>query len=332
MEREVFKSFAIIICAFLAVASQSGMAAGQEQTGAADDKYMRLEVCLTCHETQYDAIRSTAHWASGDARAPASVHQCSSCHGNLAQHVESEGALNTGGMQAYGKASMMTPPEQNAVCMGCHKEASLLHWEGSGHAADDVGCVGCHRVHQEDKVRSRQTEAQVCFTCHMDIRAETNKPFGHPLREQKMSCSDCHNPHGGQGDADLKTFTINEACYGCHAEKRGPFLWEHPPASENCLLCHSAHGSIHKDMLERREPHLCQSCHEPTGAAGEGPPHAQHSRLALSFRAPGEPDQGPNLPPPPVKGISRFVMGEACSNCHNKVHGTNHPAGAGLTR
>ena len=31
-------------------------------------------------------------------------------------------------------------------------------------------------------------------------------------------------------------------------------------------------------------------------------------------------------------GISRFVMGESCLNCHTKVHGTNHPAGAKLMR
>ena len=307
------------------------IAADQQGAAGSDAKPVRIEACIGCHEQQYAAIKSSAHWMKGDARTPVSTHECATCHGKLEQHVLDAEAPNPEGMRAFGSASLMAPPEQNAVCMGCHKEASLLHWEGSGHAADDVGCVGCHRVHQEDKVRARQTEAQVCFSCHADIRAETNKPFGHPLREQKMSCSDCHNAHGGQGDADLKTFTINEACYSCHAEKRGPFLWEHAPASENCVLCHSAHGSINPGMLERREPHLCQSCHQPTGPANTpGGPHAQHSRLALSFRAPGEPDQGPN--PLGDKGISRFVMGEACGNCHSKVHGTNHPAGAYLTR
>ena len=27
----------------------------------------------------------------------------------------------------------------------------------------------------------------------------------------------------------------NETCYQCHAEKRGPFLWEHQPARDDCL-------------------------------------------------------------------------------------------------
>jgi len=324
------KVYAIAICAFFASAGQLGMAADEEQPAVSEDASMRLEVCQVCHEKQYEAIRSTAHWMTGDARTPVSVHQCASCHGNLEEHVENEGQGAAGGMKAYGKASMMTPPEQNAVCVGCHKEASLLHWQGSGHDASDVGCVGCHRVHEEDKVRSRETESQVCFACHADLRAQANKPYGHPLREEKMSCSDCHDAHGGVGDYGLKAFSINETCYACHAEKRGPFLWEHAPASENCVLCHSAHGSIHRGMLSRRQPQLCQSCHEPTAMANNPlGPHARHSRLALSYRQPGAPDIGPEVG---GRGISRLVMGEACSNCHNQVHGSNHPAGANLMR
>ena len=206
-----------------------------------------------------------------------------------------------------------------------------MHWQGSAHDAEGIGCVGCHRIHGEDRVRARETEQEICFACHARMRGDVNKPYGHPLREHKMRCSDCHGPHGGPGDAELKTFSVNESCYGCHADKRGPFLWEHSPVSENCVLCHSTHGSVHPGMLERRQPHLCQSCHEPTGPAGLGPPHAQHSRLGLSFREPGEPDLGPTAPPG-GRGIARFVMGEACSNCHTKVHGSNHPAGAKLMR
>ena len=57
-------------------------------------------------------------------------------------------------------------------------------------------------------------------------------------------CSDCHNPMGGPGDTKaLKEFTVNETCYNCHADKRGPLLWEHQPVRENCLNCHTPHGS-----------------------------------------------------------------------------------------
>ena len=242
----------------------------------------------------------------------------------------SAGEEHDAGMRAFDRAGRLSVEQQNSLCLSCHRESTLLHWRGSAHDAQESGCIGCHRIHSEDRVRARETEQAVCFDCHGNLRGVVNQPYTHPLRERKMACSDCHGAHGGPGDAELKTFSVNETCYACHAEKRGPFLWEHAPASENCVLCHSAHGSLHAGMLERRQPHLCQSCHEPTGPAGLGPPHARHSRLALSFRNPGEPDPGPE--PLGSRGISRFVLGEACSNCHSHVHGSNHPAGAKLMR
>ncbi len=288
------------------------------------------DVCAECHEAQYQAISGTAHWLKGDKHTPAAGRECEACHGNLEEHAMSEGAQTPDGMRVFGRTSRLSADEQNALCLSCHKAPDLLHWQGSAHDADDVGCVGCHRIHGEDRVQSREGEQEVCFSCHAEVRGDVNQPYTHPLREHKMGCSDCHGAHGGPGDVALKTFSINETCYSCHAEKRGPFLWEHAPVSENCGLCHSAHGSINRGMLERRLPHLCQSCHEPTALAQAGPPHARHARLALSFREPGELDLGPN--PSGNQGISRFVMGEACSNCHSHVHGSNHPGGAKLMR
>ncbi len=82
-----------------------------------------------------------------------------------------------------------------------------------------------------------------------------------PVREGKVVCTDCHNPHGSFSEALLKTATINEVCYQCHAEKRGPFLWEHPPVRENCLNCHDPHGSNNDFLLKISRPRLCQQCH-----------------------------------------------------------------------
>jgi len=324
MKRLAVQHFVTLV--LLSITLGGPLAAAEAPAG----EQIPADVCADCHETQYDAIRNSAHWRVGDARTPGAKHECATCHGNLEEHAMSEGEQTPEGMRVFGRASLLTAEEQNALCMSCHKASSLVHWQGSAHDANEVGCVGCHRIHGEDRVRSREREQEVCFTCHAELRGDVYKPYGHPLREEKMSCSDCHAAHGGPGDAEMKTFSTNETCYTCHAEKRGPFLWEHPPVSENCVLCHSAHGSVHAGMLERREPHLCQSCHEPTALAESGPPHARHSRLALSFREPGEEDIGIN--PAGDKGISRFVMGEACSNCHSQVHGSNHPAGAKLTR
>ena len=125
-----------------------------------------------------------------------------------------------------------------------------------------------------------------------------------------MQCTECHAPHGGPGPADLIAHTINEQCYQCHAEKRGPFLWEHAPVAENCLDCHSPHGSNHRDLLQARTPWLCQQCHMAPF----------HPSTALS---------GTGLP---GEAANASLLGRDCMNCHTQMHGSNHPSGSGLTR
>jgi len=55
--------------------------------------------------------------------------------------------------------------------------------------------------------------------------------------------------------------SINETCYTCHAERRGPFLWSHQPVQEDCTTCHTPHGSNNPALLKARTPWLCQQCH-----------------------------------------------------------------------
>jgi DmsE family decaheme c-type cytochrome len=134
------------------------------------------------------------------------------------------------------------------------------------------------------------------------------KPSRHPLREGKMACTSCHSPHGSTAPASLVRNTVNETCTGCHSEKRGPFLWEHQPVTEDCHNCHDPHGSVQPSLLKARAPFLCQQCHE---AAGH----------------PSSPATPQGLP-----GRSAFLLGGACLNCHSQVHGSNHPSGRALMR
>jgi DmsE family decaheme c-type cytochrome len=124
-----------------------------------------------------------------------------------------------------------------------------------------------------------------------------------PVREGAMECSSCHAVHGSVTTALLNHDTINDGCYSCHAEKRGPFLWEHAPVNENCLDCHDPHGSIRQAMLRLNPPRLCQQCHIETL-------HPTEARLPTS----------------------KFAIGRSCMNCHSNVHGSNHPSGFGFTR
>ena len=125
-----------------------------------------------------------------------------------------------------------------------------------------------------------------------------------------MACTDCHNPHGSAGPTLLVKNTVNDTCYECHTEKRGPFLWEHQPVSEDCMNCHEPHGTSQSAMLRVRKPFLCNMCHS----------EARHPSTLRS-----------GLEAPPL-GASEYLLGRSCTNCHTQIHGSNHPSGTGLTR
>jgi DmsE family decaheme c-type cytochrome len=158
----------------------------------------------------------------------------------------------------------------------------------------------------------KPTINETCYTCHKHQRAEFAKRSHMPLPEGKVSCADCHNPHGSTSKALIKADSVNELCYNCHTEKRGPFLWEHAPVRDNCLNCHNAHGSNHDKLLQVARPFSCQQCH------GNG---GHQTALYNAGQSVGG-----------GAAVSSRVLGRACQNCHSQIHGSNHPAGARFQR
>jgi len=127
-----------------------------------------------------------------------------------------------------------------------------------------------------------------------------------------MGCTSCHAPHGSPNDKLLVNESTNETCFQCHTEKRGPFLWEHQPATEDCALCHAPHGSNHDGMLTLKKPTLCQTCHSSQG----------HPSLA----------QDNSVIDDPISPSTAFILARSCTNCHAQVHGSNHPSGYKLQK
>lgn len=276
-----------------------------------------VEACLSCHDESLTLMNlHTQHAVTADSRTGLAAHGCATCHGPSEAHQRRP---DRGGRRAspdivFGDGLGQPPITQNRICLRCHQGTATMHWQGSRHETEGLACISCHRLHiVADPVLDRLTEANVCFVCHRKERAETLRPSAHPLRDGRMICSDCHDAHGSTGPMLLGAGTINESCYRCHAEMRGPFLWEHPPARENCLNCHRPHGSVHASLLRQRGPWLCQQCHL-----------AQfHPSAALS---------GTGLPGEALSSGSQSMLGRNCMNCHVHVHGSNHPAGVGMTR
>ncbi len=123
-----------------------------------------------------------------------------------------------------------------------------------------------------------------------------------PVSEGVMSCSSCHNPHGSTNVRLLKTGdSVSELCTKCHADKRGPFLWEHAPVRQGCTTCHDPHGSQNDSMLVAKLPLLCQRCHISTRHPSTLYDATQLTKAQLENRG--------------------------CVNCHIQIHGSAHPTG-----
>lgn len=293
--------------------AQPETAAPQAQMAAVQADYVGDAVCLGCHEKLKPGItesyQQTIHYRvlnEKNGTTPLMRHGCEACHGPGGDHVRAGGGKGKGNMLEFEGHTPEDVHRENDACLQCHRGGERLYWEGSTHPSRDVGCASCHSIMHNVSGRNqlaRATVVDTCGGCHRLQKARQMRNAHMPLREGKMDCTSCHNPHGTIADSLIAANTVNDQCYECHADKRGPYLWEHAPVRESCLTCHEPHGATRDHMLKLGVPRLCQTCHIPTRHPTD----------------PRNPDE-------------RFVLGQACLNCHPMVHGSNHPSGSAFTR
>jgi DmsE family decaheme c-type cytochrome len=290
------------------------VAASSNEPASPGPDYVGAETCKACHEDKYNSFSHTkmGRLFLHQPRNASEANGCENCHGPGKAHVDAGGGKGKGGLITFAKNDPTPVEKRNAVCLSCHNKGDRLFWQGSPHESRDVACTNCHRIMEKVSPRyqlARETVIDTCGTCHIQKRAQTMRTSHMPLREGKMTCTSCHNPHGTVTESLLKAPSLNDVCFNCHAEKRGPFLWNHPPQIESCANCHDPHGSNHENLLKVAKPRLCQQCHDPTfhPTRPYGPANAN----------------GAN---------ARFVRGQSCLSCHVNIHGSNHPAGFAFTR
>ena len=287
------------------------------------------DTCLKCHDKGKDIeILRTAHAVKGDSRTPlADANQgCETCHGASPDHVASHPAK---GEKRAAPAIVFNGPERssaeaiNKVCLTCHENNARIDWQGSKHQVVGNACTSCHTLHTtEDAVQAKDTQTDTCFKCHTKQRADSYKLSHHPVREGKVACADCHSVHGSPGEKLLKEVRLNDTCYNCHAEKRGPFLFEHEPVRDNCDTCHAPHGSNVERLLKSRMPNLCSDCHGNSGIAGSGTPTGASAIVAGVNPVTGA----------AVTGSTHPQQARQCMYCHSQIHGSNNPAGQAFYR
>ncbi|HWR35347.1 MAG TPA: DmsE family decaheme c-type cytochrome [Clostridia bacterium] len=258
--------------------------------GAAAGQFVGADTCKGCHEDQFRTIDATPHYRTTLKGRGEDAHGCESCHGPGAAHVEAGGDKSK--IFTFTEAS---PQEVTDRCLTCH-ESNLeqMTFQRSVHNKNGVTCTSCHSPHhaRERQYLMVQKQPELCYSCHGEQKSEFIKPFRHRVNEGLVNCSDCHNVHGGSVSKQLRTQADqSQACFKCHSDKKGPFVFEHEPVkTEGCTVCHTPHGSVNPRLLTRsRMNSLCLECHTgiPPG------PHPQNTRS------------------------------QACTLCHSAIHGSN---------
>ena len=288
-----------------AIAAQQTPAAPAQQPQAGAT-FVGEETCLGCHDDQKKGYTTTMHGRRDHPRSPAAKQGCESCHGPGSRHVDDPSVA--GSILAFTK---VPPKEASEACLTCHARNNHALWDGSIHDARNLTCVSCHSVHDFKSERAQlrtATERETCATCHRDKIAKLDRSGHMPVREGKMECSTCHNPHGSTSVRNLRIGdSIGELCTSCHADKRGPYLWEHAPTRDGCTTCHDPHGSSNDRMLITKPPILCQRCHVMVRH-----PSTIYDRALIA--------------------TSARVYARSCVTCHSAIHGSNHPSGQRFLR
>ena len=194
-------------------------------------------------------------------------------------------------------------PVRSQICLKCHTanaDFNLHNWNASAHALNNVSCSDCHPIHSgASLIQSPEHINAACTTkCHQDVKAEFMLPSRHPIKENQMYCTACHEQHGTTNPKLLRGMTVKETCSRCHTEKAGPYLWEHGDVMEDCGNCHSKHGSVNENLLKQKSPFLCRQCHSLHGAK------ETLASTGAAYR------------------VGRFTR---CTDCHSQVHGTDRP-------
>jgi predicted CXXCH cytochrome family protein len=294
----------------------------QPQVAAVNpDDYVGSETCATCHEDRDKEFKQTAHSKLVHEKSwKGKVVGCESCHGPGKAHVEG-GGDKTKIRTFQGESSKQV----SDTCLNCHsgREEHSNYLRGA-HGRNDVGCTDCHSPHGgvtgpnraasntlvasanaekpgfENIKMLKGSEQQFCLKCHTEQKHQFTLPFHHKVLEGAMKCSDCHNPHGGfEAKQGRLASGTDAACVKCHADKQGPFAFEHAPVkSEGCATCHNPHGSSNPRLLQTSNvAQLCLSCHSVAHGIGAIEPAGPAHNLAVQYRD--------------------------CTACHAKIHGSH---------
>jgi len=274
-----------------ATKTEAAKTATAQVKDTAPGDFVGAEVCATCHQAEAKGFANNPHSKLALEHGKPGV-TCEACHGAGKAHVDGGGDKS----KIFNPATASSK-DVDATCLGCHA-GTHPNFERSPHAKANVGCTSCHSVHasKDSEQLLKAAQPALCFQCHTDVKPSFDMPFHHKVNEGLITCSDCHDVHGTFGNNNLRsTADQNAICTKCHAETRGPFVYEHAAVkAEGCMGCHTPHGSQNARLLNMPQINtLCNQCHSPVAA---GTIHGMSA------------------------GSSELTP---CTSCHTYIHGSN---------
>ena len=170
--------------------------------GAVEATYIGSKVCLGCHSASAATYATTL---MGRLQRTGKSLECETCHGPGSAHAKAGGGRGVGGIISFRANDLSrTAEENNAICLGCHERGERVYWEGSVHQVRGLACTNCHTIMRSVSAQFQLKtafEPDTCFQCHKDRRAQMLQSSHMPMREGKVTCTNCHNPHGSITEA-----------------------------------------------------------------------------------------------------------------------------------
>jgi len=277
------------------------------------------KLCFTCHE------KSEKFEGKKYSHAPAEEGACILCH---VYHSSWNNKLLI--------------REGNNLCLSCHKQEfeEYLKMRHVHKPVIEDGCQKCHDPHgSNNPMIIYKDEPEFCYDCHEDIE-KIIKGSGHSHEAAIIgdSCSNCHAAHGSTLPRLLQKPMI-DVCLSCHNERLkgndGTVLdniakqmednpFKHGPIKQNnCIACHSPHGSnIFRRLVtyfpeefyapfDLKEYNLCFQCHPKDTFLEE------RTTALTNFR-----DSDLNLH---FLHVNKEEKGRTCRACH-EIHASKQKA------
>ncbi len=242
---------------------------------AAPDLYaVGSMLCVDCHPEQVERSGAVRHLRIVTREEEEGRYGgCEACHGRGSAHLETADPAVIFGSTDESRAWMADG------CLVCHPTISRSAWVSSDHWEAGVTCNECHSMHEPESGAHLlkydplvgQAERDLCFSCHESVEAGFHQYSHHPVREGRVTCSECHDSHAPSvTDGE----PVVEPCVECHADKQPPFVFEHEPVASDlangCLTCHKAHGTPNDSLLRLPGRAICLQCHTEQAVAHYG--------------------------------------------------------------